>query len=1214
MYLDSSGLEIAAISHALPITSRAIAAGPNTGTLSSPDEMSLILTTWTLKMTDLVFTRPSNMTSIVPQTKHAMSHVETQEVHTLLRTYLPSRMDVEIPLMFEHFRPTLDTNIAIAIPHLAVIIYLLSNNLLGDDDCLGITRVLRSHFQHLLSIKLPTFTAAADNVFLGAVCNEDLDMVQHLLEAGVDPNNKSRVGTCSALGCAVTRNNLALVRLLLKHGANVNARSYSRWSTNVTALQAAILYADVDVARLLLESGAEANTYFGTVRGPPLEIAILNKRIDHIILLAICGADIYTPSVGCDACGESAFQLALSRKNSDITRLLATLSSQTGMISARHVSVNSVFPSETLLHRSARLGDLGLVIYLVIHGWDVNNKSSFGVSVLQAAIWGRNIKVVLYLLASGAQINTLPVRSRTALLCLAVLDGITELIAYCLQCGADVNGYVTPIRILHTIAEDASLNGYHGDERMDALLDLNGDMLALPNSSPSRQMALQLAVRHASTEIVYLLLQHGADVNYQHTDPFRHTPIELALRRGDFDVVHLLITFGANISAADQPIVDSMTLFPDQVANFQSSISLYTLAGEKTAFQDKLRRIEKTMLEAAVRRTDLKSLALLLDSGADINVPLSHDQTALHLATKQKNTALFQFLLDNGADINVNILGVGYGQTILGLAVQVGDIELVKLILRSGADVECQGPSALTNAVSLGNIPMMELLLGYGITFDYRPAFGMAARTGRPECLRLLLKYEGDVNITLSEEYSQTLILTAIDPWYTNLAINLYEEDAQTQVLAGPDLEYQDADMVLRTDGVIEFIQILLERNGNLKTFASKGANALDTAIMSVKRGWADIRVVQYLLDRGADTNAPPRQYTKTALGLAIDHPGRHTEPMSVKQAEAIVALVRLLLTYGADANAPIDEVLKSSPLQHAIYGRREEGAKHWIARDALRQVGAVAYLDIIRLLFSHGADINAGASLALEAVVSTSSTWDGKTLNESKTDVELVKLLLSQGTDATAPPTYGLTLIQNAVRMGTGPGEIEVVRMLLAAGADVNGPSNCVFGTALQIAADRGTVELIELLLDHDADINAASSLKGYERTALQAAADGGNFKVVELLLRRGADVNAPACRIRGVTALQAAAIRGCFGIVVPLLEYHADVNAPGAVEHGRTALEGAAEHGRLDIVKLLLNSGVDIQGKDDLQYQRAVGYARKNGYRTVARMIESWVLANDT
>lgn len=179
--------------------------------------------------------------------------------------------------------------------------------------------------------------------------------------------------------------------------------------------------------------------------------------------------------------------------------------------------------------------------------------------------------------------------------------------------------------------------------------------------------------------------------------------------------------------------------------------------------------------------------------------------------------------------------------------------------------------------------------------------------------------------------------------------------------------------------------------------------------------------------------------------------------------------------------------------------------------------------------------------------------------------DPSLVRMLISHGSSVNPVVTSSsvCTPLQRAVEMN----DVESVRMLIAAGADINAPPPSFPGaTALQIAVKEGSLELIDVLLAAGADIEA-------------------NY---------------------GATALQFAAIMGYIGILYKLLAVGANIDAPRAQFYGRTALEGAAENGRIDMLQVLLNEGARVDWDFRPQYVRAVKLAESNGHFAAARLLK--------
>jgi uncharacterized protein len=133
-----------------------------------------------------------------------------------------------------------------------------------------------------------------------------VDAAQLLLDAGADINATEQWGGQSALMWAASQKQPAMVKLLVEHGANVNARGVTReWDRRITAEPrpkdlhrggfTPLLYAAregcVDCARHLVSGGADINLT-DPDRTTPLVIALMNMRFDTAAYLISAGADL----------------------------------------------------------------------------------------------------------------------------------------------------------------------------------------------------------------------------------------------------------------------------------------------------------------------------------------------------------------------------------------------------------------------------------------------------------------------------------------------------------------------------------------------------------------------------------------------------------------------------------------------------------------------------------------------------------------------------------------------------------------------------------------------------------------------------------------------------------------------------------------------------------------------------------------------------------
>ena len=153
-----------------------------------------------------------------------------------------------------------------------------------------------------------------------------------------------------------------------------------------------------------------------------------------------------------------------------------------------------------------------------------------------------------------------------------------------------------------------------------------------------------------------------------------------------------------------------------------------------------------TPLIWAARSGSVDAVGVLLDSGADVNLPGSTgddwDATPLQHAILERQPAVARVLLDRGADPN---RGAGKGFTPLLLAAGDTDPTIVKLLLARGADTSAENENGMTP---------LEIAVAAG-TFHGpdRPMFGGC----RVETVRALLEHDASLRSKRNAKWNDAI-------------------------------------------------------------------------------------------------------------------------------------------------------------------------------------------------------------------------------------------------------------------------------------------------------------------------------------------------------------------------------------------------------------------------------------------------------------------------
>jgi ankyrin repeat protein len=176
-----------------------------------------------------------------------------------------------------------------------------------------------------------------------------------------------------------------------------------------------------------------------------------------------------------------------------------------------------------------------------------------------------------------------------------------------------------------------------------------------------------------------------------------------------------------------------------------------------------------TKFAVAIEDHDVNAVKELLQSGLSTETPIEygeHKITPLIKAAWDGDEPIIAALLAAGAKVNAKATDTG--ETALLNAVSRKHVEIVKVLLKAGADVSAKNRfdfNALTSAVAAGDEELAALLLDAGANAETETStltpLMFAASSGNVDMIRFLVKRGAKVNHG-AKEGKQTALLSAI--------------------------------------------------------------------------------------------------------------------------------------------------------------------------------------------------------------------------------------------------------------------------------------------------------------------------------------------------------------------------------------------------------------------------------------------------------------------
>ena len=253
------------------------------------------------------------------------------------------------------------------------------------------------------------------------------------------------------------------------------------------------------------------------------------------------------------------------------------------------------------------------------------------------------------------------------------------------------------------------------------------------------------------------------------------TPLILAAYWAGAAEVKELLARGADPNAKNDSGVAALIPATD---NLESTRMLVEAGAEVNA---RTEAGDTALIVAAQRAGGARVVEYLLDKGANLKTATNDGATALHRAAECGDVDVLKLLVDKGADVDAQRKSPFGGQSPLASAVVFGHGAAVRYLLSKGAKANI-GDAGLSRAVFQGNVEIVKALLEAGVEVKNRgnqafPGFGgfepilalaCFSYNADPQIVRMLLDRGADP--TAKSQQGQTPLELARERGYEDVA------------------------------------------------------------------------------------------------------------------------------------------------------------------------------------------------------------------------------------------------------------------------------------------------------------------------------------------------------------------------------------------------------------------------------------------------------------
>ncbi len=452
---------------------------------------------------------------------------------------------------------------------------------------------------------------------------------------------------------------------------------------------------------------------------------------------------------------------------------------------------------------------------------------------------------------------------------------------------------------------------------------------------------------------------------------------------------------------------------------------MYILGGEAGALNGQTKSSINLIIDKSDNDTSCLKRCNLVSRHLIKAATKMYGKYALHKATQLGDIQLMQILIANGYNINETD---NYKNTPLHISAIRDDLECLKVLIAHNADLNAtdeKDQSPLHISAWEGRLECLKHLIDNKADVNAKDGKGktplhISAEGGHLECLKYLIENKADVNA--KDKEGQTPLHNSAREGHLECLKHLI--DSQADVNAKDDIgQFPLHKSALR--GHLECIKYLIDNKADVNTNGQLGKTTLH-----ISAGKGHFECLKYLIANKADVNAKDTDFQT---------------PLHNSAREGHLECLKHLIDNKADVNA------KDTDFQTPLHNSAREG-----------------HLECLKHLIDNKADMNSKEKKGLTPLH----------ISAKGGHLKCLKYLIDKKADVNATDDVG----QTPLHISAYNGDLECITYLIEINADVN-VMDLEHNTPLHVVGEENyfalykkQIETAEFLIKAGADLNASN------------------------------------------------------------------------------------------------------------------------------------------